>query len=245
MKQRLDNALVARKLVSSRSQATSYIKLGKVLVNQLVARKPGQLVTISDKIEVRSKEQYVSRAGLKLASVAQAFAIDFHDRVVLDVGSSTGGFTDYALRRGAKKVIAVDVGTDQLHPTLRHHPRVELHEKTDIRQFMLPESSRPDIILIDVSFISLRQILPHTWSNLSKKSVQDPTVVLAMVKPQFETVAVNLNKGVVKNNTIRRQILKDFETWVRRYYQIKQKQDSKVAGGKGNLERFYYLVAKR
>lgn len=245
MKQRLDKEILDRKLVQSRSQATNYIKLGKVLVNGLVVKKAGQLVNLQDEIRVTVEEQYVSRAGLKLASVAQVFKLDFRNQTVLDVGSSTGGFTDYALRHGAERVIAVDVGTNQLHPILRINPKVDLHEKTDIRQFELGESSKPDIVLIDVSFISLRKILPKVKKGLSKKSVHNPTVVVAMVKPQFETVARNLNKGVVKNNTIRRQILRDFETWVRRDYQIYQKQDSSVTGEKGNLERFYLLKPKR
>src|SRR5690606_24377340 len=106
-----------------------------------------------------AKEQYVSRAGLKLASVAKVLKLDFKGRIVLDVGSSTGGFTDYALKHGAKKVYAVDVGTDQLHPSLHNNPDIELHEQTDIRDFKPAET--PDIVVMDVSFISLREILPH------------------------------------------------------------------------------------
>src|SRR5690606_9611987 len=117
--------------------------------------------------------------GLKLASVAKLLGLDFKDKAVLDVGSSTGGFTDYALQHGAKKVFAVDVGTEQLHPSLRGNPRVELHEKTDIRDFYLPDE-KPDIIVIDVSFISLREVLPHLAKNLSGKHTQ----IAAMLKPQ-------------------------------------------------------------
>lgn len=244
MKRRLDQELIQRQLVNSRSQATNYIKLGKVVVNGLVAQKAGKLVSQKDEIRLLIGEQYVSRAGLKLASVVQKFKLSFRDKIVLDVGSSTGGFTDYSLRHGAKRVIAVDVGTNQLHPSLRLHPQIELHEKTDIREFYLPTDKLPDIVLVDVSFISLRKVLPHILLHLSKKSVQQPTVVVAMVKPQFETTSNNLNKGVVKNNTIRRQILRSFEQWVKRYYDVCQKQDSSVAGEKGNLERFYLLKPK-
>lgn len=117
MKQRLDQKLVQLMLVSSRSQAESYIKLGDVKVNGRVQSKSGYMVSDIDKIELAERQQYVSRAALKLESVAKTLKLDFRDKTVLDVGSSTGGFTDFALRHGAKKVIAVEVGSDQLHPS--------------------------------------------------------------------------------------------------------------------------------
>ncbi len=179
--------------------------------------------------------KYVSRAGLKLESVVSELGLDFKDKTVLDVGSSTGGFTDYALQHGAKKVIAVDLGTDQLHSSLRANSKVELHEKTDIREFSTDETI--ELILIDVSFISLKDVLPRIIS-LSSKSTQ----IVAMVKPQFEAKPSQLNKGVLKNETIRRKILKDFESWIRKYFIVEAKQDSKIAGSKGNRERFYLLL---
>ena len=236
MKQRLDQALVARGFVSSRSQAESWIKLGKVFVHGKTASKSGLLVTPEALIELKTTEQYVSRAGLKLASVAAAFKLDFKGALVLDVGSSTGGFTDYALQHGAEKVIAVEAGTDQLHPSLHAHPRIELHERTDIRD-MHELSTTPDIVLIDVSFISLRDILPHV-AKLSKKQ----TIIIPMVKPQFEALHSKLtHKGVIKNDRLRREILKDFEMWVKQFFVILDKADSAVAGSKGNVERFYKL----
>ena len=126
-KQRLDQELVRLGLVATRSQAESYIKLGEVKVNGRAVNKPGFLVDEQAKVELIAKQQYVSRAALKLASVAAKLKLDFKGKTVLDVGSSTGGFTDYALRHGAQKVIAVDVGTDQLHPSLRPDRRLELH----------------------------------------------------------------------------------------------------------------------
>ena len=235
MRQRLDQAMVAQKLVPTRSQAESWIKLGKVTVDGRVVSKPGVFVSDGAKIQLTAKEQYVSRAGLKLASVATALGLNFADIVVLDVGSSTGGFTDYVLQHGAKLVYAVDVGTDQLHPSLHGHPKIELHEKTDIRVFT-PERT-PDIIVIDVSFISLREILPH----LAKISGRD-TVVAAMVKPQFEATRRELgSNGVVKNDSIRRDILKSFELWTKKDWMINAKADSEVAGSTGNRERFYLL----
>lgn len=281
MKRRLDNEVARRGLVTTRSQAESFIKLGNVLVDGRINTKPGFFVTDSTAIELNIETQYVSRAGLKLASVAELLGLDFRGKIVLDVGSSTGGFTDYALRHDAKKIIAVDVGTDQLHPSLHDHPRIELHEKTDIRDFYLDSDKRVasggaapknvfnigkkflgadqttgpassdlraseasndgsdhiDIIVIDVSFISLREVLPHIARELADKQ----TEIVAMVKPQFEAGRDQVNKGVIKNDAVRRTILKEFETWAKEYFLIKKKRDSDVAGAKGNQERFYLL----
>lgn len=234
-KMRLDQRMVTLGLVPTRSQAESYIKLGAVTVGGQVVTKPGTLVGDADKIELTAKEQYVSRAALKLASVAKALKVDFKGKTILDVGSSTGGFTDYALQHGAIKSIAVDVGTDQLHPLLRNDPRIELHEQTDIRDFITDQ--RIDIVVADVSFISLREILPHV-----AKLANPDTRIVAMVKPQFEAGAANLkHKGVIKNDRMRRDILKDFEAWAARYFIILDKADSEVSGSKGNVERFYLL----
>lgn len=240
MKQRLDKALVERGLAITRSQADNFIRLGYVFLNKKIVQKSGTMVSDSDEIKLEKKETYVSRAGLKLASVAEYFHLNFQDKTVLDIGSSTGGFTDYSLRHGAKKVFAVDVGTDQLHPSLRSNPKIVLHEKTDIRDFYAGEAI--DIIVGDVSFISLREILPHVAENLMNSS----TVLIAMVKPQFEAGRHQVNKGIIKNDKVRRQILSDFEDWARKYFVILDKKDSEVAGSKGNLERFYKLkLAKR
>jgi 23S rRNA (cytidine1920-2'-O)/16S rRNA (cytidine1409-2'-O)-methyltransferase len=253
-KARLDQELVQRGLVSTRSQAESYIKLGYVKVNKLPATKPGQLVRSNDKIILTATEQYVSRAALKLASVAKVLQLTFKDKVVLDVGSSTGGFTDYSLQHGARKVIAIDVGTDQLHPSLRTNPRIELYEQTDIldvRRWTVDDRNKdsnvyrltsiPDLVLIDVSFTSIRPILRHLITL-----VELQTQVIAMVKPQFEAELSSLkHKGVIKNDRMRRDILKDFETWAQQYFVIIDKADSEVAGSKGNLERFYLLQKLR
>ncbi len=234
---RLDKELVKRGLMASRSQALNYIKMGKIKVGGRVCQKPAYLVGETDQITIFSDHQYVSRAGFKLESVAQVLQLDFKNKVVLDVGSSTGGFTDFALQNGARKVYAVDVGTNQLHPKLRSDRRVEVHEKTDIRDFKLANNQRPDLIVIDVSFISVRQILPH----LSQHLVKPDTQVVVMLKPQFEAGRGQTNRGVIKNNTLRRQIIKDFELWLRSHWQIVAKQDSSLKGEKGNVERFYLL----
>lgn len=232
---RLDKALVQLGLVTTRSQAESYIRLGRVRVSGRLITKPGYFVHDLSLVELDQPEQFVSRAGLKLASVADKLVVDLRGKLVLDVGSSTGGFTDYALSRGARRVICVDVGTDQLHPKLRRDARVELHEKTDIRDFATDQSV--DIILIDVSFISLREVLPHL-AELANRQTQ----VVAMVKPQFETGNRLKNHGVIKNDTERRRILHDFEQWAKRYFLLRAKADSAVAGARGNRERFYLLT---
>ncbi len=227
--------MVARGLVPTRSQAESFIKLGKVLVNKKLVTKSGAMVSEQDVVVLTATEQYVSRAGLKLASVAKLLKLEFTGKVVLDVGSSTGGFTDYALHHGASNVIAVDVGTNQLHPSLRNHPKIELHEQTDIRD--IKQLSKPaDIVVIDVSFISLREILPHISKLLSLNSV-----VVAMVKPQFEAGNSSKHRGVIKNDRMRRDILQDFEQWAKQHFVLIDKADSEVAGSKGNRERFYLL----
>lgn len=235
-KRRLDQTVLARGLTPTRSQAESWIRLGEVFVNGRTVTKSGFLVSEQDKIELRATEQYVSRAALKLASVASDLRVHFKDKIVLDVGSSTGGFTDYALQHGARKVIAVELGTDQLHPKLRGNQQIELHEQTDIRSIN-ELSDIPDMVVIDVSFISLREILPHI-----SKIIHKNTQIIAMVKPQFEAAESDFkHKGVIKNDRMRREILRDFEMWAKDNFNIQAKSDSHVAGAKGNLERFYLL----
>ena len=225
-----------RGLVSSRSQAESYIKLEKVRLNNKLVLKPEIRVTERDEIEIIAKEQFVSRAGLKLESVIKSLGIEFKNKIILDVGSSTGGFTDYSIKHSAEKVIAVELGSNQMHTSLRNNPKVELHEQCDIRDFKKPKIPI-NIILIDVSFISLRAILPAIY-----KLASEQTEILAMFKPQFEANSILKNKGIIKNSHIRRDLIKEFEQWLRlnNFYIIKS-VDSEITGSKGNLERFYLL----
>ena len=198
------------------------------------------------------EEKPVSRAEGKLAGAAEAFSYSFKDKVVLDIGSSTGGFTEYALKNGAKKVIAVEKGTNQMKAPLRDDPRVELHEKTDIFDVKIGDHvgttikevkiQAPDVILADVSFISLTKVLAYAKIELSRGR----TEFLVMLKPQFEAKPEQLIKGVVKNEQIRREIIKEFENWLRtRGFVIKAKRDSAVPGRNGNVERFYLLSLSR
>lgn len=172
-----------------------------------------------------------NRGYFKIKGAADAFNFDFRDKIVLDIGSSTGGFTQYALDRGAKKVIAVEKGTNQMVSPLRHNPHVELHEKTDIFDF----NAQPDIIIADVSFISLTKILKYT-------KTLGAADFLVMLKPQFEAKPDQLIRGVVKNEKIRRDIIKNFEHWLKiNDFIIINKHDNTLEGKHGNKERFYWL----
>ncbi len=182
-------------------------------------------------------EKIVGRAELKLKEAAEAFDYDFRGKTVLDIGSSTGGFTEYALKRGAERVIAVEKGTRQMKAPLRFDPRIELHEKTDTFDVVLAE--KPEVVLADVSFISLKDVLAYARKNLAGKE----TDFLVMLKPQFEARSDQLNRGVVKNERMRREIIKDFEQWLTRNgFVVVKKRDNETVGKVGkNQERFYLL----
>lgn len=174
------------------------------------------------------------RGYIKLSSAARSFNFDFRDKVVLDIGSSTGGFTEYALEQGAKKVIAVEKGTNQMKSPLRDNPKVELHEKTDIFDFVCI----PDVIVADVSFISLTKILKYAKDHLAGQN----TEFVVMLKPQFEASEKDLTNGIVKNETIRRSLIKKFEQWLKlNDFIILNKHDNEQKGKHGNTERFYHL----
>ncbi len=177
-----------------------------------------------------------NRGYIKIKDAAGALDFDFRGKTVLDIGSSTGGFTEYALDRGAVKVIAVEKGTNQMMKPLRFDPRIELHEKTDIFNFRL--NHPPDAIVADVSFISLTKVLAYARQNLSDFH----TDFLVMLKPQFEADVKDLNKGIIKNEKIRREIIKNFEAWLRdNNFVIIKKRDNALTGKNGNKERFYWL----
>lgn len=232
---RLDKLLVERGLTATRSQAENYIKLGKVEVNGNIITKPSKNIAKTSVVKLTSPIMYVSRGALKLESVSDKFKLDFRGKSVLDVGSSTGGFTDFALQSGAVKVIAVDVGKKQMDMNLRNNDKVELHEQTDIRD-VKKLSTKIDFCLVDVSFISIRPVLEHL-----SRIIPLECIIVAMVKPQFETDENYKHKGVIKNESMRRDILKKFEQWATDRFKIINKSDSEVHGPKGNIERFYML----
>ena len=174
----------------------------------------------------------------KIADAAAAMGVIFRNKTLLDIGASTGGFTAYALERGAKRVIAIEKGTNQMVAPLRFDPRVDLYEKTDIFTLKPGDIPNPDLVLADVSFISLTRVLSFVKQHLSSPK----TRFLVMLKPQFEARPDQLKNGVVKNSKTRRDIIKNFEIWLKNHgFYIIQKADNHVAGRSGNLERFYYL----
>lgn len=194
---------------------------------------------------MRNEQGIVGRAELKIAEAAKAFAYDFRGKVVLDIGSSTGGFTEYALRSGAVKVVAVEKGTQQMKAPLRYDARVDLHEKTDIFQVGRGEelelAEKIDVVLADVSFVSLTKVLAHARAKIAGRG----TDYLVMLKPQFEAWPDQLVRGVVKNEKMRREIIQKFERWVvRNGFVIVKKRDNETVGKVGgNRERFYWLRA--
>jgi 23S rRNA (cytidine1920-2'-O)/16S rRNA (cytidine1409-2'-O)-methyltransferase len=241
MKQRLDLILVERGLATSRSLAQAMIMAGEVSHATTKLTKPGQTFDQDIKLELSQKSRYVSRGGDKLASVAQALGLDFKGKVVLDVGSSTGGFTDYALQHGAQHVYAVDVGTNQLAYKLRQDDRITIMERTDIRDLEPAQvDTRPGIAVIDVSFVSLTKILSSV-ASLIKSGGQ----IVAMAKPQFETdkPTADRYKGVISDPKVRQQILEQLEAWLgANNFEIINSADSAVHGAQGNIERFYLLT---
>lgn len=186
-----------------------------------------------------NESKMVGRAELKLKEAAEAFSYDFRGKVVLDIGSSTGGFTEYALKRGAKKVVAVEKGTRQMKAPLRFDPRVDLREKMDIFTVKRAELPEIDTVLADVSFVSLTKVLMYVKKELACRD----TDYLVMLKPQFEAREEQLVRGVVKNEKMRREIIRQFEEWLRRNrFLVVKKRDNETRGKVGgNQERFYWL----
>ena len=239
MKKRLDILLFELGLVDSRKKASDLIKEGKVFVHGVVINKPSKEFVGTEKIEITEVLKYVSRAGLKLEGAHKEFNFDIKDMVAVDVGSSTGGFTDFLLQNGIKKVYAVDVGTDQLVEKLKNDSRVVSLEKTDIRDIIkLPE--KPDLAVIDVSFISLELILKKV-SNLLKSKAK----IIVLIKPQFETSKEEKNRsGIVKNDEIRNKVLNNIRLYCQNNnLNVQGIIDSPILGGSGNKE--YLLLLQK
>ena len=240
-KARLDMFLVDKGLFESRSKAQAAIMAGEVLVNEQKIDKPGTLVKADAQIRLLgNKLPFVSRGGLKLAKAVEVFPIDLQDKIVADLGASTGGFTDCALQHGAKKVYAIDVGYGQLAWKLRQDPRVINMERTNVR--FLEENSLPEkiqIATIDVAFISLDKVLPSTYKILAEDGE-----VIALIKPQFEAGRENVGKkGVVKDKVIHLAVIEKVLTEATSLgFVIKGLDYSPVKGPEGNIEYLLYLV---
>lgn len=241
-KERLDVALVRRGLAPSRERARALIMAGQVYVGETLVDKPGTLITIDAPCrlaEAPDELKYASRGGLKLEKALETFALNPAGLVALDVGASTGGFTDCLLRHGARRVYALDVGRGQLAWTLRNDPRVVVMESTNIRHVTsLPEAVQ--CAVIDVSFISLRLVLPPLAPLLAPGAW-----VVALVKPQFEAgkAEVDRGEGVIRDPAVHERILAELQVWIPQHtpFQVRGLTDSPIYGRDGNREFLLYL----
>jgi 23S rRNA (cytidine1920-2'-O)/16S rRNA (cytidine1409-2'-O)-methyltransferase len=204
-KERLDRLLVARGLAADEAQAQRLIMAGEVLVSEEVLTKPGQHIAVDATVRIRPTARYISRGGLKLAAALDAFAIDVAGLVAVDVGASTGGFTDCLLQRGVARVYAIDVGYGQLAWKLRTDPRVVVLERTNIRTLTaLPDGQLADLAVIDASFIGLELVLPATLRLL-----QPSAQMVALIKPQFEADPADVERGgVVRDPAVYQRIIR-------------------------------------
>ncbi|MFC1840314.1 TlyA family RNA methyltransferase [Thermodesulfobacteriota bacterium] len=239
-KTRLDQILVNKGLVESRQKAKAMIMAGEVMVNGVKQDKPGHTFYESSEITLKTASiPYVSRGGLKLEAAIDHFKIDVNDRVMLDIGASTGGFTDCLLQNGAKKVITVDVGYGQLHWKLRQDPRVIIFEKTNARHLTPEHINEPaEGAVIDVSFISLKIIIPVITQLLPGDSF-----IVALIKPQFEAGKEQVGKGgVIKDPDLHQSIVSNIrEFCIDTGWKVEGYIPSPILGPKGNREFLIYL----
>lgn len=239
MKSRADQLLVERGFFESRARAQAAIAAGLVTANGAAVRKASEMVAQDAVLTAEAPHPYVSRGGLKLEAALDAFGFSPKDRVCLDVGSSTGGFTDLLLKRGAQHVVAVDVGRDQLHASLRSDPRVTSLEGQDIRA-LAPEAliERPSLAAIDVSFISLKLILPSVAALLAPEAG-----IAALIKPQFEAGRAALKKGIVRDEAVQHQVCVEIVALLGELgFTVDGPIPSPIEGGDGNRE---FLVGAR
>jgi 23S rRNA (cytidine1920-2'-O)/16S rRNA (cytidine1409-2'-O)-methyltransferase len=240
---RIDRLLVERGLFASRTQAQSAIAAGRVRADEVVVARPSE--EISAEAVLRAEPApYVSRGGVKLAAALDHFRsdplFDPRDRVCLDVGASTGGFTEVLLARGARRVYAVDVGRDQLHRSLRGRAEVVSLEATDIRALNSARlSEQPDFAVVDVSFISLKLVLPAAFALL-----RTPASLLALIKPQFEAGLRRAKRGIVRDPRIHAAVGEDIASYVTSCgWQVAGIEPSVIPGGEGNHE--FFIAAHR
>ena len=238
-KQRLDLALVERALVETRSKAQSLIMARRVMVGEQYVDKPGAQVSADDMLRVVELEHpWVGRGGMKLAHALSEFAIDVSGKTCADIGASTGGFTDVMLENGAKKVYAIDVGYGQLDQSLRNDPRVVNREKVNARYLGAEDFDEPiDFVSIDVSFISLKLILPAVRTFLRGGLV-------ALIKPQFEVGKADVGKGgIVRDETKRRDAVDGIVEFARESgFDVRGVIDSPVKGAEGNVEYLMHAL---
>jgi len=236
-RRRLDAELVRRGFAPTRARARAAIEAGKVHVDGVAAKKPGQLVGDRSMIAAEAAHPWVSRGGLKLDHALTVFGVDPAGRNCLDIGASTGGFTDVLLERGARRVIAIDVGVGQLHPRLKADPRVVSHESTDARSIdadLVIEP--PTLIVCDASFIGLAKLLARPLELAAREAT-----LVALFKPQFEVGQANVGKGgIVSNPAAVAAAAAALERWLAgARWIVRQWSDSPITGGDGNRERLF------
>ena len=239
-RKRADVLLVERGLFESRARARAAIDAGLVVADGKPVAKASETIASDAALSAQPAHPYVSRGGVKLAGALEQYPIDIEDHVCLDVGASTGGFTEVLLANGASLVFAIDVGRGQLHPSLQGHPRVVSMEETDIRDFegrRLP--ARPDIVVIDVSFISLKAVLPVALSLAAA-----PMSLLALIKPQFEAQRKHSKRGIIRNAMVHQEICDDITAFAASLGCTDiQVFPSSITGGDGNVE--FFIGARR
>ena len=236
---RLDQLLVNRSLVESKEKAQKLIYGGLVKVNEILSTKPGHKFNEDCKINIKQKEKYVSRGGLKFEEAYNKFNLKIKNNICLDIGSSTGGFTDFMLQHKADRIYAVDCGTNQLHWTLRKNSKIIVMEKTNARYLSKKEIPElVDLCTIDVSFISLKKILPSVI-----KLINNNGVIVSLIKPQFEAGKDQIDKGgVVTNPIIHEKVINDIKDFGENKLNLKWLDFciSPLKGPAGNKEFFAY-----
>jgi 23S rRNA (cytidine1920-2'-O)/16S rRNA (cytidine1409-2'-O)-methyltransferase len=230
---RIDRLLVERGLFESRAKAQAAIEAGLVTADGAIVRKASEEIPADADLRASAVHPYVSRGGVKLGAALDQFGFDPQGCVCLDVGASTGGFTDVLLRRGARRVYAVDVGRGQLHESLRARPEVVSLEATDIRTLSPARlDERPNLVVIDASFISLKLILPGALTL-----AEPPARAVALIKPQFEAGREALKKGIVRDKSIHAAVCDDITAFVISLgWRVIGIMPSPIAGGDGNAE---------
>jgi len=232
---RIDRLLVERGVFDSRAKAQAAVMAGRVRANAVIVATPSEQVAADASLSAEPEHPWVSRGGVKLAAALDRFQFDPRDRVCLDVGASTGGFSEVLLARGARRIYAVDVGRNQLHPKLRLRREIISIEQADIRALQnegWPEL--PDFVCIDVSFISLKLILPAAFALL-----RFPARLLALIKPQFEAGRRAAKKGIVRDPDVHNQVCADIAAFLRSLgWEVAGTMPSPIVGGDGNREFF-------
>ncbi|MDD4934042.1 MAG: TlyA family RNA methyltransferase [Methylacidiphilaceae bacterium] len=239
-KLRLDLALVARGFCESRDAAQRAIMAGRVRIGEILADKPSRMVDAAAPLSLEKPDPYVSRGGHKLEAALSHFSLDPAGWTCLDVGASTGGFTDCLLQRGARQVIALDVGRGQLHWKLRQDPRVLVREGFNARRLRSEDLGDPvDLATVDVAFISLRLILPALFPL-----VRPEGWIIALIKPQFEAGRAEVGKGgIVRDPEVRQRVVADLRDWVRAWPGMEDRGvlPSPILGASGNQEFLWGL----